>query len=91
MSFIKGFALGLQFDNHMEALCFLRPYLDYLDVKTTEQILEIIKSIPGCSTIEPFTLNPSDASPIVDRMIHDSPLTDIGKAGTVLELNDSFW
>ncbi|MFZ5643508.1 MAG: hypothetical protein ACOY46_07950 [Bacillota bacterium] len=73
----KGFALGLQFHSHMEALCFLKPYLDYLDVKTSQQILEIVKSIPDCSAVEPFTLNPSEASPIVKRIINDSPLTDI--------------
>lgn len=77
MSVKKGIALGLQFDNHMQALCFLKPYLDYMDVKTIKQIFEIIKSIPDCSTIEPYTLNPSDASPIVEKMLRDSPLTDI--------------
>ena len=73
----KGIALGLQFDTHMQALCFLKPYLDYMDVKTIGQILEIVKAIPDCSTIEPFALNPSDASQIVENQIRTSPLTDI--------------
>lgn len=77
MSFKKGFALGLRFDSHMQALCFLKPFLDYLDAKTISQTLEIIKSIPDCREIKPYNLNPSDASPIVERLIHDSPLTDI--------------
>lgn len=77
MSLEKGFALGLKFDNHMQALCFLKPYLDYLDAKATEQIMALIESIPDCREIRPFPLNPSDASLTVRGMIHDSPLTDM--------------
>lgn len=73
----KFFALGLQFDSHMAALCFLKPYLDYMDVKTIKQILETIKAIPDCSFIEPLRLHPSDAAPLVERHLHDSPLTDV--------------